>query len=565
MPSEVFQDALNRNAVERRKVIVAAALGTMFEWYDFVLYGSLLVIIAGTFFGDFPEQSRNLLAMLAFAAGFVVKPLGALLFGRISDQVGRKYPFLLTIMIMGVSTFLVGLLPGSQTLGMTAAVLLIILRCLQGLALGGESGGAAIFVAEYAPTGKRGFYTSFVQMSAVAGLVLSLVVIKAVEAGLGEEAFADWGWRIPFLVSAVLIVISVAYRVRLAESPVFRSAKEAGALASSPFKEAFMTGYGRVMLVALLGLVAGAAVVTYTGLFYPLFFLHSVLKVDQFTTHTLIIWSLVLGGLGFPAFGWLSDRIGRKPVILGGCVLAGLTFFPIFHSITSLANPELYRAQETTRVEILTDSTQCSVQFNPTGTSVFYQPCDLAKMALTYRSVHYTVVHEPGRDGAAVRIAGGQPISADSPTFARDLTAALRAAGFPDARNSSVVAMSHPFDLMAPRVLELIVVLTVLVLYVSMVFSPIAAALVELFPTRIRYTSMSLPYQLGNGWFGGLLPAIVLAIGAETGNDYSGLWYPVVVAIASAGIGLLLLPETKDRDLTDMAPRPGPVEGDAQA
>lgn len=559
MPSEVFQDALTRHAAERRKVIVAAALGTMFEWYDFVLYGSMLVVIAGTFFGDFPEQSRNLLALLAFAAGFVVKPLGALLFGRLSDQVGRKYPFLLTILIMGVSTFLVGLLPGSDTLGITAAILLIILRCIQGLALGGESGGAAVFVAEYAPNGRRALYTSFVQMSAVAGLVLSLLVIKAIESAVGEEAFANWGWRVPFLLSAVLIVISVSYRVRLAESPVFRRAKEAGALTHSPFRESFFTGYGRVMLVALLGLVAGAAVVTYTGLFYPLFFLHTSLKVDQFTTHTLVIWSLVLGAVGFPAFGWLSDRVGRKPVILGGCILAGLTFFPIFQGITALANPALYRAQETIRVEILTDATQCSVQFNPTGTAVFYQPCDLAKMALTYRSVHYTVVHEAGRDGAAVRIAGGEPISADSPTFARDLIAALRAAGFPPAQNDSVVRMAHPFDLSAARVPELILIMTVLVLYVSMVFSPIAAALVELFPTRIRYTCMSLPYQLGNGWFGGLLPAIVLAIGAETGNDYAGLWYPVAVAIGSAVIGLLLLPETKDRDLNEVGRRSGEV------
>lgn len=547
-------------AAERRNVIFAAGLGTMFEWYDFVLYGSLLVTIAGTFFGDFPEESRNICALLTFAAGFVVKPLGALLFGRISDRMGRKYPFLITILIMGFSTFLIGLLPGSETIGFAAAVLLIGLRCVQGLALGGESGGAAVFVAEYAPDGRRGYYTGFVQLSALAGLALSLVVIHLTESFLGAEAFAAWGWRLPFLLSAAMVIISARYRASLGESPVFQNAKASGGLSPAPFRETFGTWrHARMALFALAGLVAGQAVVTYAGLFFPIFFLSSALKVDTHTVGTLILWSLLLGAGSFLFFGWLSDRIGRKPVILGGCLLAALTYFPLFHVVSALANPDLHRAQQTIPVQVVTDTAACSFQFNPTGAALFYQPCDIAKMALGYLSVHYTVEYEPGREIAAVRIAGGPLIPADSPTFARDLRQSLASAGYPAAHNASVVTASHPLDIFETRTLLLIGALTLLVLYVGMVFGPIAAALVELFPTRIRYTAMSFPYQLGNGWFGGLLPAIVLAIGAETGNIYSGLWYPVLVALGSACIGLFLVPETKNRSLDEEGP------GDAAA
>jgi MFS family permease len=540
---------------ERRRVILAAALGTTFEWYAFFLYGSLLLTIASNFFGDLPENARNVCALLAFAVGFVVKPVGALLFGRISDQMGRKYPFMTTILIMGASTFLVGVLPTSQTIGIAAAILLILLRCMQGLALGGESGGAAIFVAEYAPRHRRGLYTSFVQLSAALGLVLSLVAIHVTSWLLGAEAFEAWGWRLPFLMSIVLVGFSLWIRLHLRETPVFLKMKAEGRQTRAPVREAFGNRRnGRVAVVALFGLVAGAAVVTYTGLFYPLFFLGSVLKVDPSTVGMLAIWALLLGSGGFLVFGWLSDRVGRKPIVLGGCLLAALTYFPLFQMISAQANPDLHRAHRTIPVQVVTDTAACSFQFNPTGMALFYQPCDIAKMALGYQSVNYTVEHDPGREIAAVRIAGRPLISADSPTFARDLRRALTEAGYPAAWNLSVVRMAHPFDLFEARTLALIGLLTVLVLYVAMVFGPVAAALVELFPTRIRYTGMSLPYQIGNGWFGGLLPATVLAINAETGGVYSGLWYPVVIALATAAIGLVFVPETKDRDITAEAP-----------
>lgn len=534
---------------EERKVILASSLGTVFEWYDFYLYGSLAAVIGAKFFGMYDETTRNIFALLAFAAGFLVRPLGALVFGRLGDLVGRKYTFLVTIVIMGASTFIVGILPTSDQIGFVAPILLIALRMLQGLALGGEYGGAATYVAEHAPNGRRGFYTSFIQITATAGLFLSLLVILSTRSIVGESGFAEWGWRVPFLLSILLLAISVWIRMQMNESPAFRKMKEEGKHSKAPISEAFgQWKNAKIALFALLGLVMGQAVVWYTGQFYALFFLGSVLKVDGFTTNMLIAWSLVLGSGGFVLFGWLSDRIGRKPVILGGCLIAALTYFPLFHLISANANPALTRAHETIVTTVAVDTSACSFQFNPTGTARFTQPCDIAKAALARLSVNYSVTHTPGQRDAVVRI-GGREVSTAQADFATALPAAVTAAGYPAASNPTVVRMSGPFDLGSPRVAALIGLLTILVIYVTMVYGPIAAALVELFPTRIRYTSMSLPYHIGNGWFGGLMPATAFAMIAQTGDVYFGLWYPVVIALATVVIGVFAIPETKDRDI----------------
>lgn len=534
---------------EEKRVILASSLGTVFEWYDFYLYGSLAVIIGAKFFSQFPEGTRNIFALLAFAAGFLVRPFGALVFGRLGDLVGRKYTFLVTILIMGASTFVVGILPTSDQIGIAAAIILIVLRCLQGLALGGEYGGAATYVAEHAPHGRRGFYTSFIQVTATGGLFLSLLVILFTRSALGEEAFLDWGWRIPFLVSIVLLGISVWIRMQLQESPAFKKMKEEGTGSKAPISEAFgQWKNARVALFALLGLVAGQAVVWYTGQFYALFFLGSVLKVDGYTTNMLIAWSLLLGSGGFIFFGWLSDKIGRKPIILGGCLIAALTYFPLFKLLSAEANPALHAAHQNITVVVQADPADCSFQFNPTGTARFTSSCDVAKAALARLSVNYTVEPAPAGTAATVRV-GDVSVPASTPNFAQAVGAAITAAGYPAASNSSVVKMNHPFDFFREQPAVLILVLTVLVIYVTMVYGPIAAALVELFPTRIRYTSMSLPYHIGNGWFGGLLPATSFAMIAQTGDVYYGLWYPVVIALATVVIGIFFVPETKDRDI----------------
>ncbi|MBU8541013.1 MFS transporter [Falsiroseomonas tokyonensis] len=535
---------------EERKVIVASSLGTVFEWYDFYLYGSLAAVIGANFFSQFPESTRNIFALLAFAAGFLVRPFGALVFGRLGDLVGRKYTFLITIVIMGASTFVVGILPTSDSIGILAPIILIILRMLQGLALGGEYGGAATYVAEHAPHGKRGFYTSFIQVTATAGLFLSLLVILFTQLAVGDANFRAWGWRIPFLVSILLLGISVWIRLQMEESPAFRKMKEEGSGSKAPISEAFgQWKNAKVALLALLGLVMGQAVVWYTGQFYALFFMGQVLKVDAFTTNMLIAWSLLLGSGGFIFFGWLSDKVGRKPIILGGCLIAALTYFPLFKLMSAEANPDLARAHQSISVQVVVDKAGCSFQFNPTGTARFTQPCDVAKAALARASVNYTVEEAAPGTVAGVRIQGAAPIMADSPTFARDLGAALTAAGYPAASNPSVVKMSSPFDIFREQPAVLIGILTLLVIYVTMVYGPIAAALVELFPTRIRYTSMSLPYHIGNGWFGGLLPATSFAMIAQTGDVYYGLWYPVVIALITVVVGTFFVPETKDRDI----------------
>jgi MFS family permease len=562
---------------EEKKVILASSLGTVFEWYDFYLYGSLAAVIGAQFFSAYPEATRNIFALLAFAAGFLVRPFGALVFGRLGDLVGRKYTFLITILIMGLSTFAVGLLPSYETIGWIAPVTLLALRMLQGLALGGEYGGAATYVAEHAPVGRRGFYTAFIQTTATLGLLLSLIIIMATQgyvngnypdvqviqngvAQMGPDgkpvmikAFAAWGWRIPFLVSVALLLISVWIRLQMQESPAFQKMKEEGTGSKAPLSEAFGEWKNaKIALIALLGLVAGQAVVWYTGQFYALFFLQSILKVDSFTANVLIAWSLVLGTGGFIVFGSLSDRIGRKPVILAGCLLAAITYFPVFKMLSQTANPALYNAQESTKVVVKADPNDCSFQFNPVGTAKFTNTCDIAKAALARSSVTYKSEPMPAGTKATVMV-GSQELQAGSPTFAADLAKAVTAAGYPAASNSSVIKLDGFLSVFgSAQALTLIVLLTFLVILVTMVYGPIAAALVELFPTRIRYTSMSLPYHIGNGWFGGLLPATSFAMVAQTGDIYFGLWYPIVIALCTFVIGMLFVPETKDRDIYDV-------------
>ncbi|AWL98977.2 MFS transporter [Bradyrhizobium amphicarpaeae] len=535
---------------DERFVILASSLGTVFEWYDFYLYGSLAGIIGAQFFSAYPPATRDIFALLAFAAGFLVRPFGAIVFGRVGDIVGRKYTFLVTILIMGLSTFIVGLLPNAATIGIAAPIILIALRLAQGLALGGEYGGAATYVAEHAPNGKRGYYTSFIQTTATLGLFLSLLVILFTRSALGETEFAAWGWRIPFLVSVLLLGVSVWIRLRLNESPIFQKMKDEGKSSKAPLTEAFGNWQnGKLVLLALLGGVMGQGVVWYTGQFYALFFLQSILKVDGYTANLLIAWSLLLGTGFFIVFGMLSDKIGRKPIILGGCLIAALTFFPIFKMITTNANPALEKAIESVKVEVVADPAGCGDLFNPVGTRVFTAPCDTARAFLSQSSVKYST--SPGAAGSGVKVmVNGKDVAyANAKDGNPAVLAAVQAAGYPKAGDAGIVKMAHPFDIFRPQVAAVVGLLFVLVLFVTMVYGPIAAMLVELFPTRIRYTSMSLPYHIGNGWFGGLLPATAFAIVASTGDIYAGLWYPVIFASITVVIGLFFLPETKDVDI----------------
>lgn len=666
---------------EEKKVILASSAGTIFEWYDFYLYGSLAAVIGAQFFTPFPEATRNVFALLAFAAGFIVRPFGALVFGMLGDLIGRKYTFLVTIMIMGLSTFIVGMLPSYYSWGVAAPVILIALRMLQGLALGGEYGGAAVYVAEHAPQNQRGYYTSFIQTTATLGLLLSLVVILAVQgyvngnypdqpvldaAGLATfnadgspammKAFNAWGWRIPFLASILLLAISLYIRLQMSESPAFKKMKAEGAASKAPLREAFGNWKnGKIALIALLGLTAGQAVVWYSGQFYALFFMQSVIKVDSFTANVFVAWSLILGTYGFIFFGRLSDRIGRKPIILAGCLIAAITYFPVFGFLAKTANPTLHAAQET-EVIVTADPAKCSFQFNPTGTAKFTTSCDIAKALLSRTSVNSTTVDgEPGSiatvsvagtviegyDGAAntkaiadakaaleaataaiepaaatalvdadkalstakaavdtatkavAKIADGEDAEAKAAAqaklveaeaavaagqaaldtaraavpadalaaydaaaalvakesgvkgaFEKSLNDALKAAGYPlvAADNTSIAVAHNIFDIFTAQKLTIVAILTYLIVLVTMVYGPIAAALVELYPTRIRYSGLSLPYHIGNGWFGGLLPATAFAISAQTGNIYSGLWYAIIVALMTVVIGAIFVP-----------------------
>ncbi len=593
---------------EEKKVIFASSLGTVFEWYDFYLYGSLAAIIAKQFFAGLDPTSAFIFALLAFAAGFIVRPFGALVFGRLGDMIGRKYTFLVTILIMGMSTFIVGVLPNYASIGVAAPVILIALRLLQGLALGGEYGGAATYVAEHAPHGRRGAYTAWIQTTATMGLFLSLLVILGVRTAIGEEAFADWGWRVPFIVSIALLGVSVLIRMSMNESPAFKKMKEDGKTSKAPLTESFGQWANlKIVILAMVGLVAGQAVVWYTGQFYALFFLTQALKVDGATANILVALGLLIGTPFFVVFGSLSDKIGRKPIILGGCLIAAVTYFPLFKALTEAANPDLARAQASAPVTLVADQSECSFQFNPTGTAKFTSSCDVAKQLLASSSVNYENVSGPAGALAVIKV-GETVINSVAPTkvteadvlaakdmatkakdtaaakvadmkanaaaadklkdaekalkeasatlasfdkdgkaaavkvleanFKKSVGAALKAAGYP--------AKADPAKLNKPVI---VAILTLLVIYVTMVYGPIAAMLVEMFPTRIRYTSMSLPYHIGNGWFGGLLPTTAFAIVAQTGNIYNGLWYPVIIASVTFVIGLLFVRETKDVDI----------------
>ena len=611
---------------EERKVIFASSLGTVFEWYDFYLYGTLAAFIGAAFFNEYPEATRNIFVLLAFAAGFLVRPFGALVFGRIGDLVGRKYTFLVTIVIMGASTFLVGILPGSATLGIFAPIILIALRMLQGLALGGEYGGAATYVAEHAPNNRRGFFTSWIQTTATLGLFLSLLIILGIQSMMSKEAFAAWGWRIPFLVSIVLLGISVWIRMQMSESPAFKRMKEEGKTSKAPLSEAFgQWKNAKIALIALFGLTAGQAVVWYCGQFYALFFLQNVLKVENQSANIMVAIALVIGTGGFVFFGWLSDKIGRKPIIIAGLLLAAVTYFPLFKALTGAANPALAQAEQTVKATVTAAPGDCNFQFNATGTSKFTTSCDVATSFLAKSSVPYEIVQTAAAGTPATVTIGDSTITsydavqagadakAKQSALSHDVNLALQKAGFPLVRDPAKVpdskldafvaanpelqlnaeairggdkAMVPAADLVKQKLLTqteadglgvstdqavytipnagafkmvadpaqvnwflTIAILTILVIYVTMVYGPIAAILVEMFPTRIRYTGMSLPYHIGNGWFGGLLPAGVFALSAAKGDIYYGLWYPIIIASITFVIGMIFVKETKGVDL----------------
>ncbi|MDX3901763.1 MAG: MFS transporter [Sphingobium sp.] len=542
-------------ATQNEKLVIAASsLGTVFEWYDFYLYGLLATYISAQFFSGVNETTGFIFALAAFAAGFAVRPFGALVFGRIGDLVGRKNTFLVTMGIMGLSTFAVGLLPSYASIGVAAPIILLVMRLAQGLALGGEYGGAATYVAEHAPPGKRGLYTSWIQTTATFGLFAALLVVIGFRFALGEEAFAAWGWRLPFLISILLLGVSMWIRLQLNESPVFQKMKEEGRTSKAPLTEAFGRWSNlRWVLIALFGAVMGQAVVWYAGQFYALFFLEKTLKVDGATANILIAIALALATPFFVFFGWLSDRIGRKPIILGGCALAAVSYFPLFTALTGAANPALAAAQANAPVTIIADQRECSFQFDPVGRNRFDgSSCDIAKAYMAKSGVSYANADAaPGR-AAVVRI-GGADFAAPLPGGLTPDARKAAIAAFQDRLKAGLADAGYPAKADSTRIdkLAVVAILWALAMLVTMVYGPIAAMLVELFPSRIRYTSMSLPYHIGNGWFGGFLPTTAFAMVAATGNIYHGLWYPVVVAAATLVIGLLFLPETFRRNIDD--------------
>jgi MFS family permease len=533
---------------DEKRVIFASSLGTVFEWYDFYLAGSLAVYISRSFFSGVNPTAGFIFTLLGFAAGFAVRPFGAIVFGRLGDMVGRKYTFLITIVIMGLSTCVVGFLPGYAALGFASPVIFIAMRLLQGLALGGEYGGAATYVAEHAPANRRGYYTSWIQTTATLGLFLSLLVILGVRTAIGEEAFGRWGWRVPFIASLILLGVSVWIRLQLAESPAFVRIKAQGKTSKAPLTEAFARWDNlKIVILALVGLTAGQAVVWYTGQFYTLFFLTQTLKVDGSSANILVAIALLIGTPFFVFFGSLSDRIGRKPIIMAGCLIAALTYFPLFKALTHYANPALEAATQKSPIVVIANPDECSFQFNPVGTASFTHSCDIAKSALSKAGLNYSNVAAPAGTLAQIKVGdtvidtydGKAPDAKDKgKAFDKTLGSTLKAAGYPP--------KADPAQLNWPMT---VAILAILVIYVTMVYGPIAAMLVEMFPTRIRYTSMSLPYHIGNGWFGGFLPATAFAIVAAKGNIYSGLWYPIVVALITFVIGMLFVKETKDSNI----------------
>ncbi len=534
-----------------KMVIFASSLGTVFEWYDFYLFGVMSAIIAANFFSALDESTRNIFTLLAFAAGFAVRPFGALVFGRLGDMIGRKYTFLITILIMGLSTFLIAFLPTYKTAGIIAPIALIALRLFQGLALGGEYGGAATYVAEHAPQGRRGFYTSWIQTTATVGLLLALMVILGARTYFGEKEFAEWAWRIPYAMSGILLAVSVWIRLKLNESPAFAKMKAEGKTSKAPLSESFgQWKNAKIVILALVGLTAGQAVVWYGGQFYALFFLQSFLKVDGPTANILIAVSLILGTPFFIFFGGWSDKIGRKPIIMGGCLLAVLTYFPLFGALTTYANPKLQHAIQKSPVVVVAKPANCNLILNLTGTAKFTTACDLARTFLSNSGVNYDKVEDPNAtigtvkvgDKAIVGYNGTDPNAKEEKVrFEKEVRAALNEAGYP--------AKADPIAIGSGNWWMLVLILTILVIYVTMVYGPIAAMLVELFPTRIRYTSMSLPYHIGNGWFGGFLPAISFSIVAAQGNIYSGLWYPIIIASMTFIVGMLFVKETNHVDI----------------
>jgi MFS family permease len=554
-----------------KKVILASSLGTVFEWYDFYLYGLLATIISSQFFSGVNETTGFIFALGAFAAGFAVRPFGALVFGRLGDMVGRKYTFLVTMGIMGFATFTVGILPNYASIGVAAPIMLVVLRLLQGLALGGEYGGAATYVAEHAPNNKRGLYTSFIQTTATLGLFAALLVVIGTRTLIGEDAFKEWGWRVPFLISVILLGVSLWIRMQLQESPVFQKMKDEGTNSKAPISEAFGNWKnGKFVVIALLGAVAGQAVVWYTGQFYAMFFLEKTLLVDGATTNILIATALAIGTPFFLVFGWLSDKIGRKWIIMAGCALAVVTYFPVFHALANAANPAMAQASAAAPVTVTVNDNDCSLQFDPIGKNKFdSKSCDIAKSYLAKNAISYTVIDAPAGTIASVQI-GSKVITAPDPSkvtgddksaaikaFGGEVISTLEAAGYPvkdnpaaakDPKAAKKILFADPAQINKPLV---VLILTYLVLLVTMVYGPIAALLVELFPTRIRYTSMSLPYHIGNGWFGGFLPTTAFAMVAATGDIYYGLWYPIVVAGLTLVVGILFLPETFRKNLDD--------------
>lgn len=538
---------------EERKVIIASSAGTVFEWYDFYLAGSLAANIAATFVPGTNDTAKFIFVLFGFAAGFAVRPFGALFFGRLGDLIGRKYTFLVTMVIMGLATFLVGILPSYESIGYLAPTAFIACRLLQGLALGGEYGGAATYVAEHSPHGRRGFYTSWIQTTATVGLFLSLLVILSLRLSMSPEAFAAWGWRVPFLVSIVLLGFSIWIRLQLSESPAFQRMKDEGTRSKAPLKEAFGTwSNAKIALIALFGATAGQAVVWYTGQFYALFFLTQTLKVDGTTANLLIAFSLLLGTPFFIFFGWLSDKVGRKPILLLGCFIAAATYFPLFTMIATTANPKLIAATENVKIVVSADPATCGTLFDPVGVRVFTRPCDVFRRTLATNSMHYDLVPGPAGSALSATVNGTAVTIPDTDKTGAAIIAAAQGAGYPKVGDASIVKQPSVGGVLSDgRTLKLIGLLFILVLYVTMVYGPIAALLVELFPTRIRYTGMSLPYHIGNGWFGGFLPPTAFAIVAATGNIFAGLWYPIVVACITIVVGLLLLPETKNRNLDD--------------